>query len=152
MLLVAVPIQCTLGRFFWFATEAQRHRGLPVSTDPETEGIIGAAIAVHRTLGPGLLESLYCRCLAIELEWRGFRVRREVPVAVTYRGITIAAAHRVDLIVAERVVVEVKSVTKHDPVFEAQLLSYLKLTGLTKGVLLNFNRPTLKDGIKRMVR
>lgn len=120
--------------------------------DRDSEALIGAAIAVHRTLGPGLLESIYSRCLAIELEWRGFRVRREVPVPVRYRGITVDAAYRIDLIVSDRIVVAVKSVAKHDPVFEAQLLSYLHLTGHHVGFILNFSRPTLKDGIKRMVR
>ncbi|MBX3174338.1 MAG: GxxExxY protein [Gemmatimonadaceae bacterium] len=118
----------------------------------DCEGLIGAAISVHRTLGPGLLESIYSRCLGIELEWRGFRVHREVPIPLKYRGITLDGLLRIDLIVNNRIVVEVKSVIRHEPVFEAQLLTYLRLTGHQVGYLLNFHKPVLKDGIKRMVR
>lgn len=115
-----------------------------------TERIIACAIAVHRELGPGLLESLYEAALAIELANNGIPLRRQVTIPVTYKGHPIGE-HRLDLWVAERVVVEVKAVDRPDPVFEAQLITYLRLTGSRTGLLLNFNNRLLKDGIKRLV-
>ena len=112
--------------------------------------IIGAAIAVHRALGPGLLESAYQRCLALEFEARGVSFESEVTIPVVYRGTRVEPAYRADFIVAGAVLVEVKSVAKLDPIHRAQLLTYLKLTGIRIGLLLNFNSPTLKDGIARM--
>ena len=117
--------------------------------DELTSVVIGAAIAVHRELGPGLLESVYVRCLQIELAAQGVSVRRAVHVPVRYRGQVIEHSYRVDLLVEESLIVEVKSTTKHDPVFEAQLLTYLKLLKLKKGLLLNFGRPVLREGIRR---
>ena len=118
--------------------------------DPLTRRIIGCAIAVHRYLGPGLLESVYRTALAIEMELDGVSFDRERAVAITYRGKTLGEFHP-DFIVQDEVVVEVKSVSAHDRVFDAQVLTYLRLTGLNKGLLLNFGRPVLKDGIKRFV-
>jgi len=118
--------------------------------DPLTRRIIGCAIAVHRYLGPGLLESVYRTALAIEMELDGVSFDRERAVAITYRGNTLGEFHP-DFIVQDEVVVEVKSVSAHDRVFDAQVLTYLRLTGLNKGLLLNFGRPVLKDGIKRFV-
>ncbi len=115
-----------------------------------TERVIGAAIAVHRVLGPGLLESAYVRCLCIELRARDTPFRREVKVPVTFRGQRIADAYRIDLLVEERLVVEVKAVAHLDPIHKAQLLTYLRLTGCKVGLLLNFNVPILRDGILRM--
>ncbi len=120
--------------------------------EQECRTIIGAAIEVHRALGPGLLESLYGQCLAIELEELGMHVRREVPIPIVYRGLKIAPAYRIDLLVEEQIIVEVKSVLRLEPVFKAQLLTYLRLTNLRVGFLLNFNNAVLKDGITRMVR
>jgi GxxExxY protein len=118
--------------------------------DPLTRRVIGCAIAVHRYLGPGLLESVYRTALAIEMELDGISFDRERLVAVMYRGKKLGEFHP-DFIVQDEVVVEVKSVSTHDRVFDAQVLTYLRLTGLKKGLLLNFGRPVLKDGIKRFV-
>jgi GxxExxY protein len=115
-----------------------------------TERIIGCALIVHKELGPGLLESSYETALCIELATSGLRFERQVPVPLRYRGASIGE-HRVDLIVESQVVVEIKSVARYDPVFAAQVLTYLKITGLHVGLLLNFNRPVLCDGIKRFV-
>lgn len=117
-----------------------------------TERILGAAIAVHRTLGPGLLESVYARCLAIELRAIGMRYRREAVLDVIYRSRRVAAAYRIDLLVEEAVVVEVKAVAHLDPIHKAQLLTYLRLAGCRVGLILNFNTAVLRDGIVRMIR
>ena len=118
--------------------------------DPLTRRSIGCAIAVHRYLGPGLLESVYRTALAIEMELDGVSFDRERTVAVMYRGRKLGEFHP-DFIVQDEVIVEVKSVSTHDRVFDAQVLTYLRLTGLKKGLLLNFGRAVLKDGIKRFV-
>ena len=115
-----------------------------------TERIIGCAIEVHRELGPGLLEATYESALAIELEGAGLRVRRQPVFLVVYEGRTIGE-YRLDLIVQDTAVVEVKSVERFDPVFEAQVLTYLRVTGKKVGLLINFNKGLLKDGIKRFV-
>ena len=111
-----------------------------------TVGIIGAAIEVHRALGPGLLESVYEECLAVELSLRGLPYVRQQPVPLKYKGRAIGTDLRVDLIVEDRVVVELKAVEKVLPVHEAQILTYLRLTTKTIGLLINFNVPLLKDG------
>lgn len=121
------------------------------SANEITEAIIGGAIAVHRELGPGLLESAYESCLLVELAERRLRVERQRPVVVRYRGIVVDQAYRLDLLVEDLVVVELKVVEKLLPIHEAQLLSYLKLTGLKVGLLINFNVLVLKDGVKRLV-
>ena len=118
--------------------------------DPLTKRIIGAAIAVHRFLGPGLLERVYLNALAIELDRNGITFERERRINVTYHGKPIGNFYP-DFIIERTVVVEVKSVSAHDRVFDAQVLTYLRLTGLRTGLLLNFGRPVLKDGIKRFV-
>ena len=112
--------------------------------------IIGSAIEVHRALGPGLLENAYQRCLSIELEHRRLRYDVEVVIPIVYKGRRIEPAYRADFVVEGEVIVEVKSVAKIEPIHKAQLLTYLKLTGIRTGLLLNFNSPTLKDGITRM--
>jgi GxxExxY protein len=117
--------------------------------DDLTEKIIGAAIEVHRLLGPGLLESIYEEALAVELGLRGIPVQRQVEIDVIYKGHVIKG-QRVDLLVAKEVVVEAKSVSKLPEVALAQVLSYLKATGLKRGLLLNFGAPRLVDGIKRV--
>ena len=116
-----------------------------------SDAVIGAAIAVHRALGPGLLESTYEACLVYELVERGIAVERQKPLPVTYRGVRIDCGYRIDLLVADSVIVELKAVERLLPVHEAQLLTYLRLSGHHIGLLLNFNVPLMKDGIKRMV-
>ena len=118
--------------------------------DRITEDIIGAAIEVHRELGPGLLESTYEACSAYELTQRGLKVERQKPLPVVYKGLKLDIGYRVDLLVEDQVVVELKAVERLEPVPEAQLLSYLRLSGCRVG-LLNFNVKVLKDGIKRLV-
>lgn len=116
-----------------------------------TEQIIGACIDVHRELGPGLLESAYLECLCHELTLRGLNHQREVPLPVRYKGIALDCGYRIDLIVDGKVIMELKTVEKLIPVHEAQLLTYLKLTGLRVGLLVNFNSAVLRNSIKRMV-
>jgi len=113
--------------------------------------VIAAAIEVHRELGPGLLESTYEACLAYELTQRGLNVNRQAELPVVYRGVKLDCGYRMDLLVEDRVVVEVKSVQALQPVHEAQLLSYLKLSGRHVGLLINFNVELLKLGIRRLV-
>lgn len=117
--------------------------------DGLTEKIIGAAIEVHRILGPGLLESIYEEALAIELALRSLPFERQVEIDVEYKGHTIKG-QRLDLLVEKQVVVELKSVTNLPEVAMAQVLSYLKASGLKRGLLLNFGAPKLVDGIKRI--
>ncbi len=116
-----------------------------------TEAIIGAAIEVHRILGPGLLESAYQRCLARELSLRHVKFESEVSIPVEYKGIRLETGYRIDLLVEDVVIVEVKAIAAIEPVHEAQLLTYLRLSGKKVGLLLNFNVPVLKDGILRRV-
>jgi GxxExxY protein len=115
-----------------------------------TEKIIGCAIEVHRSLGPGLLESAYKRSLCIEFAHQQLRFERERKIPLQYRGAALGN-YQVDLIVENRVVLEVKSVLKWEPVFEAQILTYLRITGVRVGLLMNFNKAVLKAGIKRFV-
>lgn len=119
--------------------------------DPLSFALIGAAIEVHRVLGPGLLECLYHRALRFELSLRGIAFRSEVPVPVNYKGENLGDDLRIDLIVQDRLVVEIKAVDQLHPIHEAQLITYLKLTGIHTGLLINFNVRLLKDGVKRMV-
>ena len=116
-----------------------------------TEGIIGAAMDVHRALGPGLLESAYEACMFFELSQAGFRVERQQPLPVVYRGIQLDCGYRLDLVVEDSVIVEVKAVDRLAAIHQAQLLSYLKLSGRQVG-LLNFNVRLLKDGVRRVVK
>ena len=118
--------------------------------DPQTGRIIRCAIEVHRHLGPGLLESLCCNGLAAEFAHRGVCFNRKRRIEVLYRG-QILGEFFPDFIVEDEVVVEVKSASAHDRVFDAQVLTYMRLTGLKKGLLLNFGRPVLKEGLKRFV-
>jgi GxxExxY protein len=122
----------------------------PEERDPLTDRIIGCAIEVHRTLGPGLLESTYESALSVELKIGGLAFERQVITPVFYKNQPVGE-YRLDLVVEKSVIVEIKSVDRYDPVFEAQLLTYLKITGLRRGLLLNFNSRLLKDGIKRLV-
>lgn len=113
--------------------------------------VVGAAIKVHRALGPGLLESAYRTCMRHELSVRGLEVHEEALLPVRYDGLLIDAGYRIDLLVADIIVVELKTVVRLLPVHQAQLLSYLRLSGRSVGLLINFNVWRLKDGIKRMV-
>jgi len=117
-----------------------------------TGEILGAAIEVHRVLGPGLLESAYEQCLAHELEMRDISFERQVPIKIQYKGIEIDQGYRADLIVDKKIVVELKSFDAFAPVHEAQILTYLKLANKKVGLLINFNVTVLKEGIKRYVR
>ncbi len=116
-----------------------------------TETIIGAAIEVHRVLGPGLLESSYEECLCRELTLRRLPFERQRPLPVEYKGVHLDCGYRLDVLVADTVVVEVKAVERVLPIHEAQLLTYLRLGGWKVGLLINFNVPVLKRGIRRCV-
>ena len=135
----------------WFASRVGVHPEAKRLNDL-SEKIIGAAIAVHRALGPGLLEAPYEECLCHELEKLGLKFERQKPLPLVYGNVKLACAYRMDLVVEGSVVVEVKAVAKLDRVHEAQLISYLKLSGLRLGLLLNFNvRNLSKEGIVRKV-
>ena len=112
--------------------------------------MIGCAIEVHRTLGPGLLEVTYESALAVEFKLAGLNFERQLVVPITYKGQPVGE-YRLDLVVEKSVVVEIKSVDRFDPIFEAQLLAYLKITRIKRGLLLNFNSRLLKDGIMRLM-
>jgi GxxExxY protein len=116
-----------------------------------TERIIGAAIEVHRALGPGLLESAYETCLVFELAQQNITVERQKPLPVVYKGISLDCGYRLDLLVEQSVIVEIKAVDHLAPIHQAQLLSYLKLFGSSVGLLINFNVKLLKNGIWRAV-
>jgi len=119
--------------------------------DPLTDKIIGAAIEVHRSLGPGLWESIYETCLFYELKQRGLEVERQKHVPLKYKSVNLDCGLRIDLLVENQVVVELKTVQCFEPVHEAQLLSYLKLTGCRTSLLINFHIAILRDGILRRV-
>lgn len=122
-----------------------------VENDPLTEKIIGAAIEVHRVLGPGLLESAYEECLCHELRLGGIAFTRQQPLPVVYKGVHLDCGYRLDVVVDGRVIVELKTVDRLLPIHEAQMLTYLRLAGIHTGLILNFNVPVLRQGIKRMV-
>jgi GxxExxY protein len=132
-------------------TEAQRHRESEDLKDPRTGSIIGAAIEVHRVLGPGLLESAYEECLCHELHLRGLTFERQVDLPVSYKGLQLDCGYKMDLVVDREVVLELKCLERILPVHEAQLLTYLKLSGKRVGLLINFNVPLLTQGIIRRV-
>ena len=113
--------------------------------------VIGAAIEVHRVVGPGLLESAYEECLAQELTQRGVSISRQVPVSLNYKGLSLSCAYRIDLLVENLVVVEIKAIDHLDPIHTAQVLTCLRMQGLWLGLLINFNVALLKNGIKRLV-
>jgi GxxExxY protein len=116
-----------------------------------TERIIGCAINVHRTLGPGLLESAYTVCLDYEMKKQGLKVEREKPIPLCYEDLTIDCAYRLDLLVNDSVVIEVKSVEKLEEVHLAQVITYLRLTECEVGLLINFNVKILKNGLRRVL-
>ena len=121
------------------------------SLDQLTKETIGSSIEVHRILGPGLLEATYEAALCIELEDRGIRHRRQVPIPLTYKGRPVGE-YRLDLLVEDSIVVEIKSVERFDPVFASQLLTYLRASSKKVGLLINFNSRLLCDGVRRFVR
>jgi GxxExxY protein len=122
-----------------------------IENDPLTEKIIGAAIEVHRELGPGLLESAYEECLCHELHPGGIAFTRQQPLPINYNGVHLDCDYKLDVVVEGQVVLELKTVDRLLPIHEAQILTYLRLAGIHTGLLLNFNVPALRQGIKRMV-
>jgi GxxExxY protein len=122
-----------------------------MKTNQLTGQIIGAAIEVHKALGPGLLESVYEECLCHELDVRQIPYGRQQALPVEYKGVKIDCGYRIDLLVSDLVILELKSVDSLQPIHEAQLLTYLKLTGLRVGLLINFNVRVLKEGVKRLI-
>ena len=136
-------------------TEAQRTLSKEDYKDyPErllTEQIIGAAIEVHKHLGPGLLESAYLICMQRELDLRNIQFECEKPLPIEYKGIQLSASYRLDLIVEKKVIVELKVVDELEALHDAQLLTYMRLAGCKVGLLINFNVTVLKNGIKRLV-
>jgi GxxExxY protein len=132
-------------------TEVAEDTEVVKNSNQLTELVIGCAIEVHRTLGPGLLESPYEICLCRELSIRGLRFERQIPISVEYKGVKLDCGYRTDLVVDDLVLVEIKAIDSLLPIHEAQLLSYLKLGGWKIGLLINFNVELLKQGIRRRV-
>ena len=133
--------------------ETQRHRDTEKSyfDSDLTETIIGCAIEVHRALGPGLLESVYEECLCYELQQKDLNFERQKILPLSYKEVRLEAGYRLDLVVEGKVIVEIKCVEKLMPVHEAQIMTYLRLTKIKTGLLINFFTPVLKDGIRRIV-
>jgi len=123
----------------------------PFHTNRITSSIIGSSIRVHRATGPGLLESAYFPCLVLELQEAGLSIALQHPIPLIYRGINLEAGYRADMLVDDTVLVELKSVESLGPIHTAQMLTYLKLSGKPVGLLINFNVPVLKDGVKRIL-
>ncbi len=119
--------------------------------DELSREIIGAAIEVHKHLGPGLFESAYEECLCCELGLRGIEFKRQVPLPLNYKGIKLECGYRLDLLVEDLVVVELKAVEAFDPIYDAQMITYLKLRNAWLGMIINFNVRKLKDGVRRLV-
>ena len=119
--------------------------------DPLTEKVIGCAIEVHRILGPGLLESAYQRCLLIELRKQGLAVETEVPMPVKYKDEILDCGYRADILVEKSLLLELKAVEALLPIHEAQILTYMKLSGIRIGLLINFHQTRLVDGLKRFI-
>ena len=122
-----------------------------MNTNRVTELIIGSAIRVHRALGPGLLESTYEACMAYELVSAGLHLQRQKAIPVVYGDVRLDCGYRIDMIVGDQVVLELKSISKLDPIHDAQLLTYLKLSGYSVGLIINFNVMLLTKGIRRLV-
>jgi GxxExxY protein len=129
----------------------QEHQGRQDAREADALArlIVDAGLKVHKALGPGLLESAYEQCLAHELAVRGVPLRRQVPLPVTYEGLQLDAGYRLDLLVGDMIVVEVKAVEALSRLHEAQILTYLKLSGLRLGLLINFNVPLFREGVRR---
>ncbi len=125
--------------------------GMTLITSPLVSAVIGCAVEVHKVLGPGLLESAYDRCLQHEMNLNGIRYACQVPVPVTYKGVTAPWGYRVDFLIEEQLVVEVKTVDRLLPIHQAQVMTYLKLLQIRQGLLLNFNATTLVNGLKSVM-
>ena len=123
----------------------------PSERDPLTDQVIGFAIEVHRHLGPGLLESAYEECLCYELNEHGIGFKRQMPLPVVYKSVRLDCGYRIDIVVENRLILELKSTERLLPIHEAQVLTYMRLSGVSTGLLLNFNTPVLKDGIRRLM-
>ena len=124
---------------------------MPYENDPLTEKIIGFAINVHRHLGPGLLESAYEECLCYEIEQSGLSFRRQVALPIVYKTVRLDCGYRMDIVVQDQVIVELKTVERLLPIHEAQMLTYLRLSGCRIGFLMNFNVPMFKQGLRRFI-
>jgi GxxExxY protein len=127
------------------------HEGVTKDVEAIGRHIVDAGLKVHRALGPGLLESAYEHCLAHELQLRGISVRRQLPMPIVFEGLQLDVGYRLDLLVGEAVVVEVKAAETLSRLHEAQLLTYLKLSGRRLGYLMNFNVPLFKEGLRRVL-
>jgi GxxExxY protein len=138
-------------RLKYFATSILREESKMLFDGEITERIIGAAIEVHKNLGPGLLESAYEECLYYELVGMDFEVERQKELPIVYKGNKLTAKYRIDLLINRQVMVEIKSCKRLEPIHDAQLLTYLKMSNLRYGLLLNFNVPILKKGLKRIL-
>ncbi len=134
-----------------FTTENAETAKMKNELNTITETVIAAAIEVHRELGPGLLESAYEACLAYELLERGLIAERQKALPIKYRDVKLDCGYRIDLLVERKVIIELKTVDRFEPIHQAQILSYLKLTGCKVGLLINFNAKELKAGIKTLV-
>jgi GxxExxY protein len=132
-------------------TETQRTQREAVGDDEVSRRVIGAAIEVHRHLGPGLLESTYEECLCRELSLRSIAFHRQEALPVVYKGVRLDCGYRLDLVVEDALVVELKAVDEVTPLHLAQMLTYLRMTRITVGLIINFNVAVLKDGITRVV-
>jgi len=125
---------------------------LPRETEQLSKTVVDAAFKVHSTLGPGLLESVYEACLAHELKQRSIATETQLVIPIVYEGLRLEAGLRIDMLVKKQLLVEVKAVDQMNRVFKAQVLTYLKLTGLRLGLLINFNVPLIRNGIERIIR
>jgi GxxExxY protein len=123
----------------------------PGENDLLTQRVIGFAIEVHRQLGPGLLESAYEECLCFELKDNSLPFKRQVPLPVVYKSVRLDCGYRLDVVVQDQVILELKTVERLAPIHEAQMLTYMRLSGIRTGLLLNFNCAVLKDGIRRLM-
>jgi GxxExxY protein len=126
--------------------------GLSERVERLARDVVDAGLTVHRALGPGLLESVYEHCLAYELQHRGLTVQRQVPLPIVYRGVKLDAGYRLDLVVEQAIIVEIKSTETVSRLYEAQVLTYLRLSAMRLAFLMNFNVPLFKHGLKRYVR
>jgi GxxExxY protein len=124
---------------------------MPYERDVLTDRIIGFAIEVHRHLGPGLLESAYEECLCFKLNQTGIDFKRQVPLPVVYKSVRLDCGYRIDILVENHLILEIKAMERLLPIHEAQVLTYMRLSGARTGLLLNFNTPVLKDGIRRLM-
>jgi GxxExxY protein len=133
------------------ALRGQDIKGPEVEFDKLSKNVIGCAIEVHKALGPGLLESAYEQCLAKEFLLSGIRFHAQVPIPIKYKGIKLDCGYRIDMLIDEKLILELKSVDKVQGIHEAQILTYMKLANIRTGLLINFNVAMLKEGIKRFV-